>query len=75
MMADRLAGDDDDALLPPLPPPTVAKLRAAAARCRRLAGTIIIPDEPALRRLLDLADEYDARASALERSAAGPEGV
>ncbi|HEY0525197.1 MAG TPA: hypothetical protein VGD08_17520 [Stellaceae bacterium] len=58
------ADDIDDAAT--APPQTIAELRAAAARCRRLAGTIVLPEEPARQRLLDLAAEYDARAAAAQ---------
>jgi len=42
----------------------IPHLRQQAARCRRLAAGI--PDDQARDRLLQLAQEYEARARALE---------
>ena len=51
---------------------TAEMLRAQAERCRRLArGTL---DYEVIRRLLDLAEEFEDRATALEgHVSAGPE--
>jgi hypothetical protein len=44
-------------------------LREKAAQCRRLANRIINRSDPAVARLLTLADELDARAQAAESEA------
>ena len=36
-----------------------------AARCRRLAASITVPDDPAIGALLALADEFEAKAAKL----------
>ena len=51
-------------------PRTVKVLREQAARCRRLAYGIW--DSEVERRLLELADEFDARAAVAEASEPTP---
>jgi len=41
-----------------------------AARCRRLAGKIANPADPALAGLLNLAVEFEAKAASLRREIA-----
>lgn len=45
---------------------TTAELRSLAARARQLAS-ILRPNDETARRLLKIADEFEAEADALER--------
>jgi hypothetical protein len=54
----------DSAEVVPIHAETTARLRAKAEQVRSLARSFF--DDPAVQQLLDLADELDARAVALE---------
>jgi hypothetical protein len=43
--------------------------RDKAARCRRLAEGLLNPEEPVVPKLLALAEEFEAKAIALEAEA------
>jgi hypothetical protein len=43
-----------------------AHLLQRASQCRRLAGGITNPNDPAIARLLEMAEELEAQAAALK---------
>jgi hypothetical protein len=46
---------------------TAADFRGKAEQCRRLARSVTDRNDPFVKRLLELATEYDARATELEK--------
>jgi hypothetical protein len=50
-----------------------AFLRDKAEQCRRLARSIMVPDDPAVTALLNMAAEFEAKAAALENREDDPE--
>ncbi len=50
-----------------------AHLLQRASQCRRLAGVITNPNDPAISQVLQMADELEARAAALKSERKSPD--